>query len=180
MSRLMKTTRALALVVGLVALGVGCSSEEPAPGPTQTPTITAPASPAALSREDAGQKYLGLVEPFNTQLDKCLPVLNPVLESGSAMMGEVSKVRKSCSGVAEANRTFAVELGKVSWPSEAGESVGQLIDELHADQMAWEGIGKAKSLSDLLEPEYPLTEDGPAAGLVRAHLGLPPVEDIEE
>lgn len=176
----MKTTRVLALVVGLVALGAGCSSEEPAPEPSSSPSVSAPVSPAALSREDAGQKYLKLVKPLNEQYDKCLPVLNPILESGSAMMGEVSKVREACSGVAEANRTFAVELGKVSWPSEARESVGQLIDELHADQLAWEGVGKAKTLSDLLEPEYPLTEDGDAAGLVRAHLGLPPVEDIEE
>jgi hypothetical protein len=120
------------------------------------------------------------VEPFNRELDRCLPVLNPILESGSASSDAVPKVRTACSGVADANRQFAVSLGQVSWPSEARESVNQLVDELHADQLAWEGVGKAKTVSDLVDPKYPLTEDGGGADLVRAHLGLPPVEEVEE
>lgn len=173
-----------ATAVALLALGsVSCSSEdEPAkPKEAASPSVKE-VSPAAdtMTRKQGADQYVKLVAPFNEELDKCLPVLNPVLESGSAMMGEVSKVRKSCSGVGSANRTFAEELTKAKWPAEAEEAVGQLVDELHADQLAWDEIGKAKSLTDLLEPEYPLTEDGPAAGLVRAHLGLPPVEEIEE
>lgn len=176
----MKTTRVLALVVGLVALGAGCSSEQSDPKPSSSPSVSASVSPAVVTREQGAEQYLKLVEPFNKALEKCSAVLNPLLESEESTSSDFPKVREACKGMPEANRAFADELSKDKWPAEAEEAVGQLVDEVRADQLAWQEVSEVKTHEDLFNPDHPLSEDGPAAGLVRAHLGLPPVEEIEE
>jgi hypothetical protein len=179
----MKSTRVSALVIGLVVLGVGCSSEEQ-PAPTNSSkSVSSPttqASPTALTREQGAEKYLELVEPYNEGLDKCLPVVNPILDEGIVKSGDFSKIRKACKDMPSVNRQFADEVGKVPWPAEAQESISLLIDETRADQLAWQELSEVETEDDLFDPKYPLTQDGEAAGLVRAHLGLPPVEEIEE
>jgi hypothetical protein len=176
----MKTTRVLALVVGLVALGAGCSSEQSDPKPSSSPSVSASVSPAAVTREQGAEQYLKLVEPFNEALEKCTKVMNPLLESGETTSSDFPKVREACKGMPEANRKFSEGLSQAKWPEEAEGSIKDLVDEVQADQLAWKGVSEVRTHEDLLDPKYPLTEDGPAAGLVRAHLGLPPVEDIEE
>lgn len=132
------------------------------------------------TRKEGAAKYLKIVAPFNDELDKCLPLLNPLLESGESSSSDLPKIRKACAGVPEANRTFAEALTKNTWPAEAQSSVNQLVDELRADQLGWQGIAKARTHQDLFDPKYPLTEDGTGASMVRAHLGLPAVEEVEE
>ncbi|WP_141754265.1 hypothetical protein [Streptomyces agglomeratus] len=172
----------MAAVVGLTA----CSSSEPeesaaptspsplASAPAST-TPTASASPKALTREEAGKKYLELVKPVNAMLDKCyFGKVLPLLESGGSTSADFPKIRKACAGMGKANRTFADDLEAVKWPAAARKDVGRLIDEKRADQLAWEEIEKVRTHEDLFNPKYPLTDASEAAALVRAHLGLPP------
>jgi hypothetical protein len=168
----------IAAVVGVTA--VGCSSDPvPKTEPKPAPTATVDSVSGEPTRKEGAAKYLKIVAPFNDELDKCLPVLNPLLESGESSSSDLPKIRKACAGVAEANRKFAEALTKTAWPTEAQSSISQLVDELHADQLAWQGIAKVRNHQDLFDPKYPLTEDGTAADMVRAHLGLPAVEKVE-
>lgn len=173
-----------ATAVVLLALGsASCSSEdEPAkPKVTASPSVKE-VSPAAdtPTRKEGATQYLKLVAPFNEALEKCTKVMNPLMDSQASSPDDFPKLRAACKGMPEANRTFADDLSKSKWPAEAEEAIGQLVDEVRADQLAWQEVSEVKTHEDLFSPDHPLSEDGPAAGLVRAHLGLPPVEEIEE
>ncbi|MEU0159005.1 hypothetical protein ABZ154_09220 [Streptomyces sp. NPDC006261] len=124
--------------------------------------------------------YLKLVSPFNEAFEKCLKVYNPLMEAGATSPSDFPKVRSACADIPGENRKFSEGLVKGKWPTEAQSSVSQLADEVRADQLAWQEIAKARVHDDLFDPKYPLTEDTETAGLVRAHLGLPAAEDIEE
>lgn len=163
-------------VLVATALLMGCSSEhhhKPAPAPSPTTK----ASSGKLTRDQGAKRYIELVTPYNKALDACTTVLDPVTESEQANSSDLSKIRKACAGIPAANREFADSLTKVSWPAEAQGSVDELVDEVRADQLAWQEISKADSPDDLFSPKYPLTEDGPGADLVRAHLGLPSTKE---
>ncbi|AWN05270.1 hypothetical protein SEA_IBANTIK_46 [Streptomyces phage Ibantik] len=182
-----------ATAVVLLALGsVSCSSDEPAkPKVTASPSVKE-VSPAAdtpsgssqkstaPTREQGAAQYLKLVAPYNEAFEKCAKVMNPLLNSQASSPDDFPKVRAACKDIPEANRTFADDLSKAKWPAEAAEAVSALVDEVRTDQLAWQEVSEVKTHGDLFNPDHPLSEDGPAAGLVRAHLGLPPVEDLEE
>lgn len=179
-----KSVRSVFVAALLAAGSVACSSEPSAePAPSVSPSSSSPAAEAAngeLTRKQGAAKYLEIVEPFNKALNKCVPSYNPLLEAGESSPSDFPKIRAACSGMPGANRKFAEDLTKTTWPSEAQESVSQLVDEVRADQLAWQGMSEVRTHSDLFEPEYPLHDDGPAAGMVRAHLGLPANEEIKE
>lgn len=158
----------LALVVSLGTALVGCSEDKPA---KQEP------SSVGVTRSQGAAIYTKLVAPYNRELEKCNKVLNPLLDAEEASSKDLSHLRSACGEMPEVNRTFADGLSNSKWPAEAAESIGQLVDEVRADQLPWKGVAAAQSPDDLYNPKYPLTENGPAAGLVRAHLGLPAVEE---
>src|SRR5690606_31171843 len=97
-------------------------------------------------------------------------VLNPILESGESTSSDFPKLREACKDMPEANRTFADELSKAKWPAEAQNAINQLVDEVRADQLAWQEVSEVRTHEGLIDPEYPLSGDGEAASLVRAHL----------
>lgn len=171
---LRKSIYSAVVVVCLVGASSACSSDEPA-----KPEPTATVQPAAgePTREEGAAKYLEIVAPSNAALEKCLPVLNPLRTSGESTPGDFPKLREACEGVPSANRKFADELTKASWPAEAQKSVNQLVDELRASQLGWEGVATAANHEDLFDPKYPLPDDGGGASKLRAHLGLPDVEE---
>lgn len=176
-----KSIYTLAVIVSVGVSSVACSSDEPAkPEPTKSAVQSASPTTDTVTRKQGADQYLKLVAPFNEELDKCVPTYNRLLDATRITSSDFSKLREVCKGIPEANRTFADELTKAKWPEEAQESVNQLVDEVRADQLAWQEVSEIETHDDLFDPEYPLTEDGPAAGLVRAHLGLPPAEELEE
>lgn len=174
-----KSIYTVAVVVSLGLTSSACSSDEPA---KPAPSKAAPVSPVAeeVTREQGAEKYLSLVKPFNEALGKCTEVMNPLMDSQASSPEDFPKLQAACKSMPEANRKFADELAKAKWPAEAQESISLLVDEVRVDQLAWQEVSEAKTHEDLFNPDHPLSEDGPAAGLVRAHLGLPPVEEIEE
>ncbi|MFE8916856.1 hypothetical protein [Streptomyces globisporus] len=176
----MKTVR-ISIIAALLAAGsVACSSEppaEPAPAPTSS-SPTADAVNGEPTREEGAKQYQKIVAPLNKEFDKCLPVYNPLIESGESNSSHLSKLRTACAGVPEANRKFGDDLAKSAWPAEAQEAIDQLVDEVRADQLGWQEISDVRTHEDLFNPKYPLAEDdGSAADLVRARLGLPSVEE---
>ncbi|WP_157875607.1 MULTISPECIES: hypothetical protein [unclassified Streptomyces] len=176
----MKTVRISSIAALLVASLVACSSEpaaEPAPeAPSSSPT--ADAVNGEPTREEGAKKYKEIVASLNKELDRCLPVFNPLVESGESSSSDLSKLRTACAGVPKANRKFGDDLTKATWPAEAQEAIDQLVDEVRADQLGWQEVSEVRTHDDLFNPKYPLAEDdGSAADLVRARLGLPSVEE---
>ncbi|WP_371602308.1 hypothetical protein OG345_05310 [Streptomyces sp. NBC_01220] len=170
-----------ALVASVLAVtATACSTDGATPPPpAAAPTAAATAVDSAeLTREEGAAKYLDIVKPHNDALDKCMPVLNDVWDSDEAPLADLRKIRSACVDIATTNRQFADDLASITWPIEARDAATQLVDELRADQLAWQEIADARTEDDILDPTYPLTEDGDGAELIRAHLGLPAVEDI--
>ncbi|MFJ1700464.1 hypothetical protein ACIOHC_36335 [Streptomyces sp. NPDC088252] len=132
----------------------------------------------SLTRKEGGQKYLELVKPYNDALDKCMGLVGPIMESMASSPDDFPKIRKACAAMPDATRQFAAGLEAQKWPAEARKDIARLVDENRADQLAWEGLAKVRVHDDLFNPKYPFNEDGDAAALVRAHLGLPPREDV--
>lgn len=169
------------LAVGLLALtSSGCSTDHAVPPPpAAAPTATAAAADSVeLTRQQGAAKYLEIVKPHNDALDKCMPALNVAWDSGAATLSDLRKIRTACAEIATTNRQFADDLTSITWPAEARDAAAQLVDEIRADQLAWQEIADARTENDIIDPTYPLTEDGDGAELIRAHLGLPAVEDI--
>lgn len=179
MNRKVINSVSAAVLLGIAS--VACSSDEPAKSePSKTPTSAASTSSGEMTRKEGADQYLKLVAPFNEALGSCVGVMNPLLEAGATSPSDFPKLREACKDIPEANRTFANELEKATWPAEAQASISQMVDELRADQLAWQEVSEVRTHEDLFDPKYPLTEDSGTADLVRARLGLPPVEDIEE
>lgn len=181
---------ALVAAVGLTACSSGDEPVESAPSSSSSssPASDAKASatpsesgePKALTRKEGAAKYLEIVKPFNDEMDRCyFKLVYPVLESMSSGPDDYPKIRKDCAEMGDANRKFAKDLEAVKWPAEAQESINMLVDQTRADQLAWDEMARVRTHDDLFNPKFPLQEDGGAAGLVRAHLGLPPVEEVD-
>lgn len=171
-----------ALIAGLLLTASGCSTDHAAPPPpAAAPTATAAAADSAeRTREQGAAKYLEIVTPINAGMDKCLPVLNPVLDSEEASPSDLREIRAACADMPKVNRQFAEDLASNAWPAEAREAIGQLIDETRFDQLAWQDAATARTTDELFDPSHPFSEDDTAADLVRAHLGLPASEDVKE
>jgi hypothetical protein len=182
--------RAVAAVPAVALIGVltACSSGaegQPRAAPSTKPISNSPSAVAssaadnkALTREGGAKKYEEIVKVYNDVLDKCWNVVGPIYDAQASSPGDFPKIRKACVDMGKANRRFADDLGAVKWPAEAQADVGRLIDEIRADQLAWDDLAKVRSHDDLFDPEHPFQEQGDAADLVRAHLGLPPAEEL--
>ncbi|MFJ6010193.1 hypothetical protein ACIQHZ_31400 [Streptomyces halstedii] len=105
---------------------------------------------------------------------------NKVWDAEKASSSDLRQVRSACKEMPAANRQFADGLASSSWPSEAQESISLLVDEVRGDQLAWKELSEVSSEGKFFNPMNPLKEDTKTPDLVRAHLGLPAAEDIEE
>jgi hypothetical protein len=167
------------LAVGALALTATACSPSPTAQPAPKPTVTATAASADdLTRKQGAAKYLEIVAVHNEGLDKCIPVHSALLDSGASSPSDLRKLRAACGDMPKTNRQFADDLAKTTWPAEAQAAAVQLVDELRADQLAWQEIAEARTGDDVFDPTHPLAEDGDGAALLRAHLGLPAPDDI--
>ncbi|MFI8186996.1 hypothetical protein ACIF70_41965 [Actinacidiphila glaucinigra] len=181
-----KKVMAAALVLAAVGSMSACSGDgaakpvatSPKPVSSAPSAVASPVADRLLTREEGAKKYLELVKPYNDELDKCMKVARPLWDKLSSTPDDFPKVRSACAGMGKVNRKFADDLGKVKWPAEAQADINTLIDENRADQLGWDELAKVRNHEDFFDPKHPLSEDGVAAPLVRAHLGLPPVEDV--
>ncbi|WP_319464133.1 hypothetical protein [Micromonospora sp. RTP1Z1] len=156
---------ALALV--LLLAGCGGGIERTAQPPTwQTASPTAPA-PATLTAKEAKGRYLAIVAPYNTALEK----LTEALKAGRPWR----TVRTLARTVATTNAAHAEQLRTTAWPAETQAPVAALVKENDLALRHWKLAGEATSAAALMrEIRAAAAHDGGAqANKVRATLGLP-------
>lgn len=165
-------TAVLALTVMLAGCGGGDQTETPARQPAwQGGASAGPSSPAALSPEEAKSRYLAIVEPYNTALEK--------LETAANAGKPWRTVRKMAAEVARTNAAHAAALRETAWPEQARAPMAALLKENDVALRHWRRAGEAADAAALMREIRAAAAHSGAeeAGKVRAALGLPPYRE---
>jgi hypothetical protein len=134
-------------------------------GSTTTPT-TVSTTVVTLSVEEAGARYLEIVQPYNEALEAVELAINGGLG--------VDAVRPLVSAVATTNATHIEQLRAEVWPEVVASAVDQLVTESELAQEAWLRAAEAPTLEAMIQEINASGEhDGsePAAA-IRLQLGL--------
>src|SRR5262245_42069228 len=119
-----------ACLAGL-ALGAACSgsggtaASSGGSGPSTAPSEQAPATtttttpPPPLSRKQAAERYLAIVEPY----DIALEALEQAVNGGR----EVGALQAQAAAVATANANHIAELQATVWPADVQPAVDELV-----------------------------------------------------
>lgn len=169
------STVRLVLSLGTVLLLAGCAdssteeSPEPAapsspvasesPEPVSEPTPT----PTEVSIEDAGARYLELVEPVNA-------LVTPWNQSWEASDWQGLKVQ--AAPYADALRTFADGLRSSEWPPEAQPAVDTLVSELAAEIVVFLQVSVAEGDDAIATAVSQMPAPSGTAQQLRIILGL--------
>jgi len=157
---------ALALV--LLLAGCGASAE-----PTELPAweTPSPTAPAPLSLKEAKGRYLAIVAPYNTALEK----LEEALKAGRPWR----TVRGLAQAVATTSAEHAEQLRATAWPAKVQAAVDALVKENDVALRHWRSAAEASSAAALMrEIRAAAAHDGgEQANKVRAALGLPVYRD---
>lgn len=153
------------------------TSEPPASTPSvpATPTVSAPevtpsptAKPSAtpLSKEQARERYLQIVEPYNRSLER----LEKAFNTGKP----VSELQLVAARVEESNATQIRALRTTRWPANLRAPIGDLIAESNAAQRYWRRAAAAGTRQEVGEAVVAAgRHDGSEpAGTIRKRLGL--------
>lgn len=133
---------ALALAVPVLA---GCSSEK------------------ALTVEEAGERYLEIIEPGNELLNE----YNQAVRSD-----DDAAVREAAGKLATSFETMVEELDEEEWPEEVAEPIDELEDELEKEIPAWQAVADAEDAEATDAAIAELPPVGPASEKIRSALGL--------
>ena len=171
----MRSLWIVACVAGL-AIGAACSESagsravdtsassttvtvEPAPSTTSPP-------PAPLSKEEAAERYLAIVEPYNVALE----ALEQAVNSGQP----VEALQTLAAAVAAANDTHMQELQATAWPADVQPAVDELVAESAQAQTYWLQSSQAQTRDALIAAAVSAGEHdgGAAADAIRRLLGL--------
>ncbi|MFI7490335.1 hypothetical protein ACIBXA_18340 [Micromonospora echinaurantiaca] len=161
-------TAALAMTVVLAGCGGGEQTETLNQQPAWQGGASAdPATPAALTPEEAKRRYLAIVEPYNTALEK--------LETAANAGKPWRTVRKLAAEVARTNAEHAVALRETTWPAAARTPMAALLAENDVALRHWRRAGEAADAEVLMREIRKAAAHSGAeeAGKVRAALGLP-------
>ncbi|MGS2618598.1 hypothetical protein ACVCAH_29315 [Micromonospora sp. LZ34] len=165
-------TAALALTVVLAGCGGGEQTETMTQQPAwQGGTPTTSPTPAALTPEEAKSRYLAIVAPYNTALEK--------LETAANAGKPWRTVRKLAAEVARTNAAHAVALRETAWPEQARALMAALLKENEVALRHWRRAGEAADAEALMREIRAAAahSGGEEAGKVRAALGLPPYRE---
>lgn len=132
---------------------------EPAPSTTSPP-------PAPLSKEQAAERYLEIVEPYNVALE----ALEQAVNGGQP----VDSLQTQAEAVAAANDTHMQELQATPWPIDVQPAVDELVAESEQAQTYWLQASQAQTRDALIAAAVSAGEHdgGAAAGTIRSLLGL--------
>ena len=178
-------------IIALLAVAAlaGCSGETPAaqqtPSPTPSPTpsvtpVTSP-SPATLTREQAGRKYLAMIKPVNAVYDRadCTAAEDYMVNGGSWDRTKYSyehadQILRVCYKQLIPLYTTQIQtLQSTPWPADAKQDIVDLVSLnqafVHCLRQAVKG-STAQQMYTALECFPP--DDG-SADRVRARFGLP-------
>ena len=162
-------------IAGL-AVGAACSDSEwlrtvDTSAPTTTLTVEAAPSttsppPAPLSKEQAAERYLAIVEPYNVSLE----ALEQAVNGGKP----VDALRTQAASVAEANDTHVRALEATAWPADVQPAVDELVTASEQAQIYWLQAAQAQTREALVAAAVAAGEHdgGAAADAIRNLLGL--------
>lgn len=156
------------LVLALLLTGCGERSETLTQSPAwQSAAPAAPTSPTTLTAAEAKARYLEIVEPYNTALEK--------LEDGANAGKSWQTVRALAGEVAQTNAAHAMELRGTAWPEKARAPMAALLEETDAAQRHWQRAARAAGTEELMREIRSASARSGAkeATRVRAALGLP-------
>ncbi|MBB2921278.1 hypothetical protein [Cellulomonas cellasea] len=170
----MTTRLARVVAVGALALLVaGCGTvEEPAEAPptdvvsaSPTPSETPSASPTptAITREEAGARYLELVAPVNAGIEAW---------NAAAAASDYATMRAMAGERAASYRSFADGLIAAEWPPEAEAAVDRLVSELAGDVGVFVQVGTSTTDAETQQALALAAPPGSAAQELRMLLGL--------
>ena len=168
--------RHLMTLLVLALLASGCDGESldataTASGPSPATSSAPDATPAALSVAEAGPRYLEIVKPYNTALEK--------FEDAAHAGKPWRDLRPLAGEVAAANAAHAKALREVRWPAEAEAPMAALLTEIDLAQREWERAANAKTADELAQAVRSAVAHSGAkrAGEIRTLLGLPPYSE---
>lgn len=136
---------------------VAVETTRPAPTPTASPT------PAAMSKEEAGAKYLELVAPSNALVEPF---------NAAAAANDTAQVRALSAQQAEAYRAFADGLVAAQWPPEVQGAVDRLVTALAGDIAAFATAGASETDDQLWAALNARPAPSSAGQEIRILLGL--------
>jgi hypothetical protein len=166
MMRRLVTVLVLTLLTGgCGGAGSGDSSTwvtSPAP-PTTSPTPGA----VALTLAQAGPRYLQIVKPYNTALER--------FEDAAQANTPWRSLRPLAAKVAQANAAHAKALRETRWPIGVRAPMAKLLAETDLAQRDWERAAAAKTADDLAQAVRSAVRHNGSkpAGQIRTLLGLP-------
>jgi hypothetical protein len=167
----------LVTVLVLVLLSGGCggggsadsstSVASPAP-PVTSPT---PTKPVALTIAQAGPRYLAIVKPYNTALEK--------FEDAAHANTPWRSLRPLAGKVAQANATQAKALRETHWPTAVQAPMAALLAETDLAQRDWDRTATAKTADELAQAVRSAARHNGSkpASQIRTLLGLPPYSE---
>ena len=171
----MRSLWIVACVAGL-AIGTACSEsagsravDTSASSTTLTveraPSTTS-APPAPLPNEQAAERYLAIVEPY----DVALEALEQAVNGGQP----VEALQTQAAAVVAANDTHMQELGATAWPADVQPAVDELVAESEQAQTYWLQASQAQTRDALIAAAVSAGEHdgGVAADAIRSVLGL--------
>jgi hypothetical protein len=141
--------------------GSGSSTAPPAQAPVTTTT-----TPPPLSHEQAAERYLAIVEPYNTALE----ALEQSVNGGQ----EVGALQAQAAAVATANSTHIAELQATVWPADVQPAVDELVAASGTAQTYWLQASQAQTRDAVIAATVSAAEydGGTAADTIRSLLGL--------
>ena len=171
----MRSLWIVACISGLV-IGTACSESEwlrsVDTSASSTTLIVEPASsttgppPAPLSKEQAAERYLAIVEPYNVALE----ALEQVVNGGQP----VEALRTQAESVVVANDRHVQELKATAWPADVQPAVDELVAESEQAQIYWLQASQAQTREAVIAAAVSAGEHdgGAAADAIRGLLGL--------
>ena len=141
--------------------GSGSSTVPPAQAPVTTTT-----TPPPLSHEQAAERYLAIVEPYNIALE----ALELAVNGGQ----EVGALQAQAAAVATANATHIAELQATVWPADVQPAVDELVAASETAQTYWLQASQAQTRDAVIAAAVSAGEHdgGTAADTIRSLLGL--------
>jgi predicted small lipoprotein YifL len=177
--------------VAVVALA-GCGGKPVAvqPAATATATVTASPSPtvsrtpATLTREQAAQRYLQVVKPYNDATDdaKCRAIDDFYVLSGGSWPPndhhdwdeQPEKVARACfKRLTSIMDKEIKDLQTTAWPTDALGDIADLISLNQAYLHCFKQGGKAITSQAVYDTYDCIPKDDDSADRVRARVGLP-------
>lgn len=132
------------------------------PTPSSQPTTT---TQPALSKKQAGRRYLKIVEPYNVAFE----TLEKAINSGQPM----SRLRQLAETARKATTVEMRALRATKWPPAVRAATRELANAIDASLADWRRATRAQTLADLIKAVSAAAKHGSAAAkTIRQRLEL--------